>query len=254
MKIVNIGNIKIGVGLVLLAGPCVIENEEITYNTALRIKRITERLNIPFIFKSSYDKANRSNILSYRGPGLKEGLKILEKIKKELEIPIITDVHCRTEVDEVAGIVDIIQIPAFLCRQTDLILEAAKTGLPVNIKKGQFMSPQDMKHVVCKVESIKDSQIILTERGSGFGYNNLVVDFRSFPILREFGWPIIFDATHSSQERKFVPYLVRAACACGIDGLFMEVHPSPEDALCDKENMVRLDDLEEILTMAKKMF
>jgi len=253
MKVVNVSNIKIGEGLVLLAGPCVIENEELTYNTALKIKEIAARLNIPFIFKSSYDKANRSSIFSYRGPGIKEGLRILKKVKKELEIPIITDVHCRSEVSEVASVVDIIQIPAFLCRQTDLILEAAKTGIPVNIKKGQFMSPQDMKYVVEKVESIKNSSILLTERGTSFGYNNLVVDFRSFVIMKKFGWPVLFDATHSCQNREFVPYLVRAACACGIDGLFMEVHPNPEDALCDKESMVKLDELEEILTSAKKI-
>ncbi|MEW6103114.1 MAG: 3-deoxy-8-phosphooctulonate synthase [bacterium] len=247
MNIVNVSNIKIGSEFVLIAGPCVIENEEITYNTALRIKRIAARLKIPFVFKSSYDKANRKRIDSYRGPGIKEGLRILGKIKKELDIPIITDVHCKTEVHEVAKIVDIIQIPAFLCRQTDLILEAAKTLVPVNIKKGQFMSAEDMKHIVQKIESIKNSKIILTERGTFFGYNNLVVDFRSFPILREFGWPVIFDATHSCGNRKFVPYLSRAACACGIDGLFMEVHPEPENALCDGQSMVKLDDLEEIL-------
>ncbi|MEW6007867.1 MAG: 3-deoxy-8-phosphooctulonate synthase [bacterium] len=253
MNIIRVSNIKIGEEFVLIAGPCVIENEEITYDTALRIKRITGRLKIPFIFKSSYDKANRSSIDSYRGPGIKEGLRILGKIKKELDIPIITDVHCKTEIDEVAKVVDIIQIPAFLCRQTDLIIEAAKTGIPVNIKKGQFMSPQDMRHIVQKIESIEKGKILLTERGTFFGYNNLVVDFRSFPIMREFGYPLIFDVTHSSQDRKFVPYFTRAACASGIDGLFMEVHPEPENALCDGQSMVRLDDLEEILNQAKKI-
>lgn len=251
MKTVNVSNINIGKDFVFIGGPCVIENEEITYNTASRIKTITERLNIPFIFKSSYDKANRSDILSYRGPGIKEGLRILKNIKKELNVLITTDVHCKTEVDEVADVVDIIQIPAFLCRQTDLILESAKTGRPINIKKGQFMSPYDMKGVVEKIESIDKSQVFITERGTSFGYNNLVVDFRSFIIMKEFGWPVVFDATHSLKNRKFVPYLTRAACACGIDGLFMEVHPSPEDALCDKESMVRLDDLPEILKQVK---
>ncbi|MEW6680871.1 MAG: 3-deoxy-8-phosphooctulonate synthase, partial [bacterium] len=180
-------------------------------------------------------------------------IRILGKIKDELDIPIITDVHCKTEIDEVAKVVDIIQIPAFLCRQTDLIIKAAKTGLPVNIKKGQFISPQDMRYIVQKIESIEKGKILLTERGTFFGYNNLVVDFRSFPIMREFGYPLIFDATHSSQDRKFVPYLTRAACASGIDGLFMEVHPEPENALCDGQSMVRLDDLEEILNQAKKI-
>ncbi|MEW6482430.1 MAG: 3-deoxy-8-phosphooctulonate synthase [bacterium] len=253
MNIIRVSNIKIGEEFVLIAGPCVIENEEITYDTALRIKSLTGRLKIPFIFKASYDKANRSSIDSYRGPGIKEGLRILGKIKNELDIPIITDVHCKTEIDEVAKVVDIIQIPAFLCRQTDLIIEAAKTGLPVNIKKGQFISPQDMRHVVQKIESIEKGKILLTERGTFFGYNNLVVDFRSFPIMREFGYPLIFDATHSSQDRKFVPYLTRAACASGIDGLFMEVHPEPENALSDGQSMVRLDSLEEILNQAKKI-
>lgn len=253
MKTVSVSNINIGKDFVLIGGPCVIENEEITYSIALRIKSITERLNIPFIFKSSYDKANRSDISSFRGPGIKEGLRILKKIKENLDLPITTDVHCKTEIEEVSDVVDIIQIPAFLCRQTDLLLESLKTGKPVNIKKGQFMSPYDMEKVVKKAGSIEKSQILLTERGTCFGYNDLVVDFRSFPIMKAFGWPIIFDLTHSLKNRRFVPYLARAACACGIDGLFMEIHPSPDDALCDKESMVRLDDLEEILISIKKI-
>lgn len=253
MKIVNVSSINIGKDFVFIGGPCVIENEEITYNTAKRIKRITEKLKIPFIFKSSYDKANRSDISSYRGPGIKEGLRILGNIKKELNIPITTDVHCRAGVDEVSEIVDVIQIPAFLCRQTDLILTCCKTQKPINIKKGQFMSPYDMKMVVEKAESVKESQILITERGTFFGYENLVVDFKSFPIMREFGWPVIFDATHSLKNRKYVLPIARAACACGINGLFMEVHPSPEDALCDSESMVRLDELEEILIDVKRI-
>ncbi|HAW49750.1 TPA: 3-deoxy-8-phosphooctulonate synthase [bacterium] len=253
MKVVNIGNIKIGEGLVLIAGPCVIENEEITYRTASCIKKITDELEIPFIFKSSYDKANRSRIDSYRGPGLEEGLRILSLIKRKLNIPITTDVHCRTEVDSVREVADLIQIPAFLCRQTDLILSCAKTGLPINIKKGQFMSPQDMRHVIQKVESVKDAQIILTERGTFFGYNNLVVDFKAIPVMQGFGWPVIFDATHSALDANFVPCLVRCAVACGVNGLFLEVHPNPKEALCDSANMVNLDDLYNILRLAKKL-
>ncbi|MEK9150027.1 MAG: 3-deoxy-8-phosphooctulonate synthase [Candidatus Desantisbacteria bacterium] len=261
MNSVAIGNIKAGEGLILIAGPCVIENPDITYQSASSILEITTRLQIPFIFKCSYDKANRSSIGSFRGPGLTEGLKVLSQIKKELNIPITTDVHCREDIDAVAEVADLIQIPAFLCRQTDLIVESAKAR-PINIKKGQFLSPYDMKYVVEKAESV-NGRLLITERGTSFGYNNLIVDFRAFPIMRNFGWPVVFDATHSvaypggaesGGDRSFVPYLTRAAIACGANGLFMEVHPQPEKALSDGRNMVRLSDVEGILQEAKNIY
>jgi len=261
MNRVDIGNIEAGEGLILIAGPCVIENPDVTYQTALLLSEITARLAIPFIFKCSYDKANRSSISSFRGPGLTEGLKVLSQIKKDLNLSITTDVSCQEDIDEVAGVADLIQIPAFLCRQTDLILESAKRK-PINIKKGQFLSPYDMKYVVEKAESV-NGKLLITERGTSFGYNNLIVDFRAFPIMRTFGWPIIFDATHSvaypggaksGGDRSFVSPLVKAAIACGADGLFMEVHPEPEKALSDGHNMVRLSEIEDILQEAKKVY
>ncbi|CAD7778642.1 MAG: 2-dehydro-3-deoxyphosphooctonate aldolase [Candidatus Methanoperedenaceae archaeon GB37] len=259
-KIVKIGNVEIGgkSPLVLISGPCVIEGEEITYQTALFLKELTQRLNIPFIFKSSYDKANRSSKDSYRGPGLAEGLRILKSIKKALKIPVISDVHCVQEVEQAAQVLDIIQIPAFLCRQTDLIYAVADTGLPVNVKKGQFLAPWDVEYIIEKITSRGNENILVTERGSCFGYNNLVVDFRSLVIMRQFGYPVVFDATHSVQlpggkgrtsggQREFVPYLARAAVAIGIDALFMEVHKVPEEALCDGPNAWPLEKLEELL-------
>jgi len=258
MNRVDIGNVGVGEGFpVLIAGPCVIENPDITYQTASSLLEITARLQIPFIFKCSYDKANRSSISSFRGPGLAEGLKVLSEIKKGLNIPITTDVHCREDIDAVAEVADLIQIPAFLCRQTDLVVESAKKK-PINIKKGQFLSPYDMKYIVEKAESV-NGRLLITERGTSFGYNNLIVDFRAFPIMRTFGWPIIFDATHSvaypgQPDRNFVPYLVRAAIACRADGLFMEIHPEPEKALCDGRNMVRLSEAENMLQEAKKVY
>ena len=259
MNIVKVGNYEIGNGeLILLAGPCVIEGEERTLKIAEGIKKIADKLGINYVFKASFDKANRSSYSSYRGPGLEEGLKILADIKSKLNVPIVTDIHETIQAEAVGKVVDIIQIPAFLCRQTDLLEAAAKTGKVVNVKKGQFLSPNDMKNVIAKLEHFGSNQITLTERGASFGYNNLVVDMRSFPIMRSFGYPVIFDGTHSVQlpggagtkssgQREFVKYLVRAAVATGIDGLFLEVHDNPEEALSDGANMVYLDKLEELL-------
>lgn len=255
-----IGNTEIKKNqLFLIAGPCVIETEDIVYKTAETLKEISERLKIPFIFKSSYDKANRSSIRSYRGPGIEKGLEILNKVKDSFQIPVLSDVHSVEEIKIAREILDVIQIPAFLCRQTDLILEAGKTGKPVNVKKGQFLSPWDVSNIIEKFKSTGNDKIMITERGTTFGYNNLVVDFRSFPIIRSMGVKVVFDATHSVQlpgaagkcssgQREFVPHLSRAAVACGVDGLFFEVHPEPDKALCDGENMIPLSDFEPLLS------
>ena len=263
-NIVKAGNISIGQDfeLVLISGPCVIENYEMTFKIASFLKELTGQLNIPFIFKASYDKANRTSIHSFRGPGLTEGLKILQRIKSELDLVIISDVHRIAEIDEAARVLDIIQIPAFLCRQTDLILEVAKTGKPLNIKKGQFLAPWDMINVVEKVISAGNRQILITERGTMFGYNNLVVDFRGIKIMRDSGWPVIFDATHSIQlpggagkssggQREFASTLANAAVAAGANGVFMEVHPDPDNALSDGPNSLKLNDLYELLSRLK---
>lgn len=260
MKEVKIGNLTVGggKGLFLLAGPCVIEDPERTLMIGRRTKEICNRLGIPYIFKASFDKANRSSYSSFRGPGLEEGLKILVHIKKELQVPVVSDIHSVEQIEPAAEVLDVLQIPAFLCRQTDLVYGAAKTGKCVNVKKGQFMAPKDMINVLKKMEEAGNENLMLTERGASFGYNNLVVDMRSFPIMRDFGYPVIFDATHSVQlpggagtkssgQREFVPFLSRAAVGAGVDGLFMEVHDNPEEALSDGPNMVRLDDLEAIL-------
>jgi len=260
VKIVKIDHIEIGGNspLVLIAGPCVIESEDQIRKTVEGLKEITSEMNIPFIFKSSYDKANRTSIKSYRGPGLEKGLKILEKVKEEFDIPILIDVHRIEEVELVSKVADILQVPAFLCRQTDLIISIARTGKPVNVKKGQFLAPWDMKNVIEKIESTGNKNILLTERGSCFGYNNLVVDMKSLPIMRSFGYPVVFDATHSVQkpggrgtatggEREYVPFLAQAAVATGIDGLFLEVHPDPEEALSDGPNMIGLNRVRELL-------
>ncbi|MFH1778444.1 MAG: 3-deoxy-8-phosphooctulonate synthase [Candidatus Omnitrophota bacterium] len=265
-KIVSIGKIKIGGEnpLVLIAGPCVIENESSALRHAEKIKAIADRLEIPYIYKSSYDKANRTSLDSYRGPGLKKGIRILKRVKEEFGVPILSDVHCREELDVAAKVLDIVQIPAFLSRQTDFIIAVAKTKKVVNIKKGQFLAPWDLKFVIEKVESVGNRSIIITERGTNFGYNNLVSDMRALPILSEFGYPVIFDATHSTQlpgglgkasggERRFVPVLARAAVATGCDGLFLEVHEEPDRALCDGPNMIALKDLEELLIIAKEI-
>ncbi len=242
----------------LIAGPCVIESEAVTLEIAEFLKRISEELSIPVIFKTSYDKANRTSHLSYRGPGIEKGLKIIKKVKEEYKLPVLSDVHCKEEVKRASEVLDIIQIPAFLCRQTDLIIASAKTGLPVNIKKGQFLSPWDIKNVIEKVSSVGNHRILLTERGTCFGYNNLVVDMRSIPIMQRFGYPVVFDSTHSVQipagagdrsggQREFVPYLSRAAIAAGADGIFMEIHPDPDNALCDGPNSLPLRDVKPIL-------
>ncbi|MFB0528189.1 MAG: 3-deoxy-8-phosphooctulonate synthase [bacterium] len=260
VKIVKIGNIEIGGNrpLALIAGPCVIESEDQVRETVKGLKEITREIDIPFIFKSSYDKANRTSIKSYRGPGLDKGLDILEKVKGEFDIPLLVDVHQIEEVELVSKVADILQVPAFLCRQTDLIISIARTGKPMNVKKGQFLAPWDMQNVIEKIESTGNKNILLTERGTCFGYNNLVVDMKSLPIMRSFGYPIVFDATHSVQkpggkgkatggEREYVSFLAQAAVATGIDGLFLEVHPQPEKALSDGPNMVKLSQVREIL-------
>jgi 2-dehydro-3-deoxyphosphooctonate aldolase (KDO 8-P synthase) len=257
---VDLGPFTVG-GLhphILIAGPCVIESESLVLETAHRIAEIVRALNIPYVFKSSYDKANRSSIHSFRGPGLKEGLKVLRKLKEQVGVPVLTDIHQAEEASPAAEVVDILQIPAFLCRQTDLLIAAAKTGRAVNVKKGQFLSPWDMGNVVNKLEESGTTRIILTERGTVFGYNNLVVDMRALPTLRRFGYPVIFDATHSVQlpggagsrsggQREFVAPLARAAAAAGCDGFFMEVHPHPDAALSDGPNMVPLPHLKPLL-------
>jgi len=265
-KEISIGDIKIGGGnpFVLIAGPCVIESEAKTLRHAGALKEITDRLGIPFIFKSSYDKSNRTSIDSYRGPGLKRGLEILKRVKEKFRLPILSDIHCRDEIKEAARVLDVIQIPAFLSRQTDLILAVARTGKVINIKKGQFLAPWDMRHVIKKVESAGNRKILLTERGVSFGYNNLVSDFRSLLIMKEFGYPVIYDATHSVQtpsgkgdksggDRRFIPYLSMAAVACGADGIFMEVHESPDRALSDGPNMMKLSDMDKLLRSLKEI-
>ncbi|MBN1527101.1 MAG: 3-deoxy-8-phosphooctulonate synthase [Candidatus Omnitrophica bacterium] len=263
---IQVGKIKIGGKnpLVLIAGPCVIESEESALRHAKLLKDVASKLKMPLIYKSSYDKANRTSIKSYRGPGLKKGLAILKKVKEKFGIPVLSDVHCKAEIREAAKVLDVIQIPAFLSRQTDLILAAAQAGRVVNIKKGQFLAPWDMRHVISKIESKHNRKIILTERGVSFGYNNLVSDFRSILVMKEFGYPVVYDATHSVQtpagrgdssggERKFIPYLSMAAVACGADGIFMEVHEDPERALSDGPNMVRMRDLGKILSCVKRV-
>lgn len=266
MKEIVIGDVRIGKDnpLVLIAGPCVIESEASAIRHAMRLKEITDRVGIPFIYKSSYDKANRTSISSYRGPGLKKGLKILKRIKDQFGIPVLSDIHCREEIKEAAKVLDIIQIPAFLSRQTDLIIQAAKTGKAVNIKKGQFLAPWDIRHVIKKVESTGSRKLIITERGVSFGYNNLVSDFRSILIMKEFGYPVIYDATHSVQtpagkgdssggESRFIPQLSMAAVSCGADGIFVEVHENPDKALSDGPNMIKLSALEEMLENIKEV-
>lgn len=247
--------------LVLIAGPCVIETEKDCCQLAEKIKDIAVKANIPFIFKASYDKANRSSIKSYRGPGVEKGIKILSKIKKEIGVPILSDVHSCSEIDMVQDVLDIIQIPAFLCRQTDLLLHAAKTGKPLNIKKGQFLAPWDVKHVAEKVLSTGNKNIIFTERGTTFGYNNLVADMRSIVIMRDMGFPVVFDATHSVQlpggmgstsggQREMIEPLTNAAVSVGCDGLFIETHEKPENALSDSATMLPLDRLLPLLKKA----
>ncbi len=263
---ITIGSVRIGGTnpLVLIAGPCVIESESATLETAERLKKITADLGVPFIFKSSYDKANRSSVRSYRGPGLHEGLKVLARVKRELDLPLLSDIHRFEEIAPAAEVLDVIQIPAFLSRQTDLLVEVAKTGRVVNIKKGQFLAPWDIKNAIEKAESTGNRNILITERGVSFGYNNLIVDFRSLPMMRGLGYPVVFDATHSVQlpggagtassgDRQYVAPLTRAAVAVGVDALFMEVHACPDKALCDGPNMMSLDELPDLLRQAQEI-
>ena len=254
------GRFQVGPGqpLCLLAGPCVIESEPVMRQTAGCLKEICSGLGINLIFKASFDKANRTSLESYRGPGAGEGLALLAAIGREFELPLVSDVHESGQVAAAAAVLDVLQIPAFLCRQTDLLVAAAQSGKPVNLKKGQFAAPWDMAHATAKIRAAGAGGLLLTERGSSFGYNNLVVDMRSLPLMRELGCPVIFDATHSVQlpggaggssggQRRFVPTLARAAAAVGIDGLFMEVHPDPDRALCDGPNSWPLGQVEELL-------
>ena len=261
MQIAQITNdIKIGEGhpLALIGGPCVIESADFTLKMAAEIKKICDRLEVPFIFKASFDKANRTSINSFRGHPIEQGLAILQRVKDEIGVPVLTDIHLPEQAAIAAEVVDILQIPAFLCRQTDLLLAAAATGKTINVKKGQFLAPWDMKNVVTKLEAAGSNRIMMTERGTSFGYNTLVVDFRSLPQMRALGYPVVFDATHSVQmpggqgnksggQREFVPYLARAAAAIGIDALFMEIHKDPDNALSDGPNMIHLAHLENIL-------
>jgi 2-dehydro-3-deoxyphosphooctonate aldolase (KDO 8-P synthase) len=265
-RAVSIGAVTVGGGapLALIGGPCAIENEKHALMMAERLQRVTAAAGVPFIYKSSYDKANRSSIHGYRGPGLVEGLRILKKVKDETGLAVLSDVHAVAEVAPAAAVLDVLQVPAFLCRQTDLIVACARSGRPVNVKKGQFVAPRDMINVVDKVRASGSEDLLLTERGSSFGYNNLVVDFRGLPIMRSFGYPVVFDATHSVQlpggqgdrsggERQYVQALARAAVAVGVDGLFMEIHEDPDRTLddgrplSDGPNMLRLDDLPRLL-------
>ncbi|MEK6777658.1 MAG: 3-deoxy-8-phosphooctulonate synthase [bacterium] len=263
---VKIGPVTIGGGapLVLIAGPCVIESEAMVMNTAEALKKIALDAGIPLIFKSSYDKANRSSHSSFRGPGLQAGLRILQWVREEFSLPLISDVHTQEEIGPAAEVLDVLQIPAFLCRQSDFIMQVARAGRPVNVKKGQFMAPWDMKNVVEKIRHAGNQNVLITERGASFGYNNLVADMRALPIMRGFGVPVVFDGTHSVQlpggqgtssggQREFVPYLTRAAVAAGVDGIFLEVHPSPDEALSDGPNMLALKDLPDLLSQVMEI-
>jgi 2-dehydro-3-deoxyphosphooctonate aldolase (KDO 8-P synthase) len=248
----------------VVAGPCVIETEEITLEVARYLKETREAMNIPIIFKTSYDKANRTSRDSYRGPGLEKGLEIIKRVKEETGLPVLSDVHCRQDIDQAADVLDVIQIPAFLSRQTDLILTAAETGLPVNIKKGQFLSPWEVETAIQKVTSTGNRNLSITERGTTFGYNNLIVDIRAIAIMKTFGVPVIFDATHSVQlpggagtssggQREFVSVLSRAAVAAGANGVFMEVHPDPDLALCDGPNSLPLSQIRPLLALLREL-
>jgi 2-dehydro-3-deoxyphosphooctonate aldolase (KDO 8-P synthase) len=263
---IYIDDVAIGQGalMALIAGPCVIESESHCLRMAESLKNLTSRLGLPFIFKASFDKANRTSYKSYRGPGLDKGLLILKKVKEQVRVPVLSDIHKPEYAERAAEVLDILQIPAFLCRQTDLILAAAQTGKVINIKKGQFIAPGQVEQMGAKAMEAGNDRILITERGYMFGYNNLVVDFRSLPIIRDFGYPVVFDATHSVQlpaqkgtcsggERRFCPYLIRAAVAVGCDALFLEVHDKPEEALCDGPNMIPLSELEEILIQAMEV-
>jgi len=266
LREITIGNSRAGGNNppLIIAGPCVIENEEITFHTAHRLRDICQAAGLPFVFKSSFDKANRTSVTSFRGPGLERGLKILTEVKSRYGIPVISDIHSIEQIHLAAEVLDALQIPAFLCRQTDLLVAASKTGKPVNVKKGQFLAPWDVQNIIGKFTSTGNQNLMLTERGTTFGYNNLVVDFRSFPIMRTYGYPVIFDVTHSLQlpggqggcsggQREYAVPLARAAAAAGVDGFFMEVHPDPDQALCDGPNMIRLDEFEALVLDIKRI-
>ena len=266
MKLVEVGNFKIGGGqpLAVIAGPCVIESQDSALRHAALLQQAADRAGVPYIFKSSYDKANRSAGSSYRGPGLERGLEILAEVKRKVGVPILTDVHESAQVAAVQQIADVLQIPAFLCRQTDFVLAVANSGKVVNVKKGQFLAPWDIANVVDKILSTGNDRLLLTERGVSFGYNNLVSDMRSLVWMRELGYPVIFDATHSLQlpgglghasggERKYIPALARAAVAVGIDALFMEVHEDPDRALSDGPNSLHLNDFEKLIRAVKRI-
>jgi 2-dehydro-3-deoxyphosphooctonate aldolase (KDO 8-P synthase) len=266
MKLVEIGKFQIGAGrpLAVIAGPCVIESQESALRHAALLKEAADRAGVPYIFKSSYDKANRSSGSSFRGPGLERGLEILAEVKRKVGVPILTDVHESAQVAAVQQVADVLQIPAFLCRQTDFVLAVANSGKVVNVKKGQFLAPWDIANVVDKILSTGNDRLLLTERGVSFGYNNLVSDMRSLVWMRELGHPVVFDATHSLQlpgglghasggERKYIPALARAAVAVGIDALFMEVHEDPDQALSDGPNSLRLNDFEKLIRAVKQI-
>ena len=249
----------------LIAGPCVIENEELTYNIAKELKEIANRLDLDLYFKASFDKANRTSVKSFRGPGIEEGLRILGRIKNELDVKVVTDIHEPEQAQKAAEVVDMLQIPAFLCRQTDLLVAAAKTGKLINVKKGQFLAPWDMKNVVNKLEESGNKNIMLCERGTSFGYNNLVVDMTGIYEMKKFGYPVVFDATHSVQKpggkgdatggnREYIETLAKAAVAAGADALFFEVHPDPDNALSDGPNMIKLDQFEDLLNKIIKVY
>ena len=261
MKDVVVGNVRIGGRnpLVLIAGPCVIESEEGCFDTALALRDMAQEAGFPLIFKTSYDKANRFSLDSYRGPGIERGLEVLKRIKKELLVPVLTDVHTEEQAEMAGDVVDMVQIPAFMCRQTDLVRAAARSGKPVNVKKGQFLSPYDVPNIIAKIEASGNTQIVLTERGTFFGYGALVNDMRSIPIMQNFGYPVAFDATHSVQQpgglgrasggqREFIPVLAKAAVAAGANAVFMEVHPNPMKALSDGPCMLFLDDLPDLMS------
>jgi 2-dehydro-3-deoxyphosphooctonate aldolase (KDO 8-P synthase) len=263
---IQIGNLTIEENgpLFLIAGPCVIEDEETTLKVATFLKETSEAMDLPVIFKTSYDKANRTSLDSFRGPGVDKGLEIIQRVKGETGLPVLSDVHEMAEIEKAAKVLDVIQIPAFLCRQTNLIMSAAQTGLPINLKKGQFLSPWEMEPAIRKITSTGNRKLLITERGVSFGYNNLVVDMRSIAIMKDFGFPVVFDATHSVQlpggsgtssggQREFVEYLSRAAVAAGANGVFMEVHPNPDSALCDGPNSLPLEQVRSLLAVLKKI-
>jgi 2-dehydro-3-deoxyphosphooctonate aldolase (KDO 8-P synthase) len=266
MNFFKIDNIEIGKeGLFFILGPCVIEDEAFTLNLAQQLKAATDELNVPFIFKASFDKANRSSLGSFRGPGLKEGLRILRRVKEEFGIPVLSDIHEPWQAEPAAEVLSALQIPAFLCRQTDLLVAAGKTGLPVNVKKGQFMAPEDMSLAAEKIKSTGNSRILLTERGTFFGYRNWVVDFRNIPIMKRTGYPVVIDVTHSIQrpaasdgisggDPEFIPVIARSGVASGVDGVFMEVHPDPADALSDGNNSLHIKKIKPLLIKLKKLY